>query len=142
MDVNIGDYLTFRNIVLVVFSLPLLIMIASYPFVGLISKGIKQLIEAVGYLGAIVSAVVSIELIYWTIASIIDHKYQKPQLVFDSKLKPTTNYEPFDSTPLLYLIVFLALSISTWVVASLYSTRVKFGGSGKSYSNQNPLDLQ
>lgn len=141
MDINIGDYVTFRNVVLVIFCLPLVTMLVSSPFIWAISKGIREAINMVGYLGAVANAVVSVELAFRTIAAILEYKYQKPQIVFDIKSGMTSRYEPFDSAPIIYLIVFLVITIATFVVADIYSLKMKCGPLAKPNSEQNPLNL-
>lgn len=139
MDINIWDYLTFRNVILVIFCLPLVPMLMTMPFLSLIPKGIKIFINAFGYLGAVASSVVVIELVYRTIGSIIDFKYQKPKIIFDKGI--TNRYEPFDTAPLIYLIVFLIIAAASWAAADIYAAKMKYGYSGKPYSGKNPLSL-
>lgn len=139
MDINIWDYLTFRNVILAVFCLPLATMLTTIPFLGVISKGVKSSINGFGYFGAIASSVIVIELVYRTIGSIIDFKYQKPKIVFDKGV--TNRYESFDSDPPIYLIVFLIIAAASWVMSDIYGTKIKFGSAGKPYSGKNPLNL-
>ena len=139
MEINIWDYLTFRKIILAVFCLPLVTMLLTMPFLGLIPKGVKTGINFFGYFGGVAGSVVAVELVYRTIGSIIDYKYQKPQIVFDKTIKQ--RYEPFDSEPLIYLIVFIVLAAASYVVADIYSNKIKYGRIKKPYSEKNPLDL-
>lgn len=139
MDINITDYLTFRNVILAIFCLPLTTMLITMSFLSIIPKGIKNFINGFGYFGAIVSSVIVIELVYRTIGSIIDFKYQKPKIIFDKGI--TNRYESFDSDPLIYLIVFLIIAAASWVISDIYAAKMKYGHSGKPYSGKNPLNL-
>lgn len=132
MDINFTDYLTFRNVILAIFCLPLAAMLVTISFLGLIPKGVKNFINNFGYVSAFVATVIVIELIYRTIGSIIDFKYQKPKMIFGKEI--TNRYEPFDSDPLIYLIVFLIISASSWIISDIYATKMKYGDSGKPYS--------
>ena len=141
MDINITDYLTFRNVILAIFCLPLAAMLITMSFLRLIPKGIKNFINGFGYFSAIITSVIAIELIYRTIDSIINFKYQEPKMIFDFDKGITNRYEPFDSDPLIYLIVFLIIAAASWVISDIYATKMKFGHSGKPYSEKNPLNL-
>lgn len=141
MDINISDYLTFRNIILSIFCLPLVTMLVTMSFLRLIPKGVKNFINNFGYVSAFVTTVIVIELIYRTIGSIIDFKYQEPKMIFDFDKGITNRYEPFDSGPLIYLIVFLIIAAVSWVISDIYATKMKYGDSGKPYSEKNPLNL-
>lgn len=142
MDIQFTDYLTFRNIILAIFCLPLVAMLVTIPFISLLSKSAKEWFELLGFFGAIANSVVVIELGFRTIASVLDLIYQKPKMRFDNKLNTMINYyEPFDSFALKYLVVFLIISVATWIVADIYSTKRKFGRAGKKYSEKNPLNL-
>lgn len=141
MDINILDYLTFRNVILAIFCLPLATMLLTIPFLGVIPKGVKNFINNFGYVSAFITIVIVIELIYRTIGSIIDFKYQEPKMIFDFDKGITNRYEPFDSGPLIYLIVFLIIAAASWVISDIYATKMKYGDSGKPYSEKNPLNL-
>lgn len=142
MDIQFTDYLTFRNIILAIFCLPLVTMLVTLPFLSVLSKSTKEWFELLGFFGAIANAVIVIELGFRTIASVIDFIFQKPQMRFDHKLNTMINYyEPFDSFALKYFFVFLIIAVATWIVADIYSTKRKFGRAGKKYSEKNPLNL-
>ncbi len=142
MDINITDYLTFRNIILAIFCLPLVTMLITMPFLPLLSKSAKEWFNLLGFFGAVANSVIVVELGYRTIASVIEFIFQKPQMRFDHKINRMINYyESFDSFSLKYLIVFLIMSAATWIVADIYSSKRKFWRAGKPYSEKNPLNL-
>lgn len=138
MDVNIWQYLTFWNVILVIFCLPLVTMLITMPFVSLLSKNIKEWLNLFGILGFVANCIVVVRLAFWTFGTFIAYYKQKPQIVFDSKLSRFTNYhEPFDSSLLIYVVMFLILTIATGVMVA----KKKNGRLGKSYSEKNPLNL-
>ena len=140
----IWSFLTFRKVVLAIFCLPLIIMLITMPFLSSLSKSTKEWFELLGFFGAIGNCVVVIELGFRTIAEVIAYSTQKPQYfseIINERMHMVKRYEPFDAFALKYLIVFLIISIATWVVADIYSTKRKFGRAGKPYSEKNPLNL-
>lgn len=144
MDINIWDYFTFRNVILAIFCLPLLTMLVTMPFLSLLSKNTKEWFELLGFFGAIANSVVVIELTFRTIAEVIAYSTQKPQYfseITNERMEMLKRYEPFDSFALKYLVVFLIISVATWIVADIYSTKRKFGQVVKKYSEKNPLNL-
>jgi hypothetical protein len=147
MDVNIliiSEYLTFRNVILVIFCLPLVTMLVTLPFLSLLSKSTKEWLELLGFFGAIANSVIVIELGFRTIAEVIYYSTQKPQYfseITNERMYMVKRYEPFDAFALKYLVVFLIITISTWVMMDIYSTKKKFGRAGKPYSEKNPLNL-
>ncbi len=144
MDINITDYLTFRNIILAIFCLPLVTMLVTLPFLSLLSKNAKEWFELFGFFGAIANAVIVIELGFRTIAEVITYSTQKPKYfseVTNGRFEMVKRLEPFDSFPLKYFVVFLIIAIATWLMTDIYSTKRKFGRAGKKYSEKNPLNL-
>jgi hypothetical protein len=144
MDIQFTEHLTFRNVILAIFCLPFLTMLVKLPFLSLLSKSTKEWFELLRFFGAIGNAVVVIELAYWTITEVIYYATQKPQYFSDvtnGRFEMVKRYEPFDSFSLKYFIVFLIISVATWIVADIYSTKRKFGRAGKKYSEKNPLNL-
>lgn len=144
MDINIWDYFTFRNVILAIFCLPLVTMLVTIPFLSLLSKSTKEWFELLGFFGAIASAVIVIELGLRTIATVIVYFTQKPKYfseIMNGRIDMVKRYEPFESFYVTYFIVFLIISIATWILTDIYSTKRKFGKAGKSYSEKNPLNL-
>lgn len=144
MDINIWDYFTFRNMILAIFCLPLLMMLVTLPFLSLLSKSAKEWFELLGFFGAIANVVVVIELGFRTIAEVIYYSTQKPQYFSDvtnGRFEMVKRYDSFDSFSLKYFIVFLIISVATWIVTDIYSTKRKFGRVGRKYSEKNPLNL-
>jgi SNF family Na+-dependent transporter len=117
-------------------------MLITMPFLSLLSKSAKEWLEILGFFGAIGNCVVVIELAYRIIAEIIYYSTQKPQMYFDHKRNTMAQrYELFDTFPVKYFFVFLLITVSTWIVMDIYSTKKKFGRAGKKYSGKNPLNL-
>jgi hypothetical protein len=145
MDISdIFNYLTFRNIILAIFCLPLAAMLITMPFLSLLSKSAKEWLEILGFFGAIGNCVVVIELAFRTIAEIIYYSTQKPQYFSDTENGNFTlvkHYDHFDTFPVKYFFVFLLITVSTWIVMDINSTKKKFGRAGKKYSGKNPLNL-
>ena len=144
MEINIWQYLTFWNVLLVILALPLVTMLMTLPFLSLLSKNAKEWFELLGFFGAVASAVIVIELGLRTIASVIAYSVQKPQYfseITNGTFRMVKRYEPFESFYVTYFIVFLIISVATWIVTDIYSTKKKFGRAGKKYSEKNPLNL-
>lgn len=144
MDIQFTDYLTFRNIILAIFCLPLVTMLVTLPFLSILSKNTKEWLELLGFFGAIASAVIVIELGLRTIATVIVYFTQKPKYfseITNGRIDMVKRYEPFESFYVTYFIVFLIISVATWIVTDIYSTKSKFGRAGKKYSEKNPLNL-
>ncbi len=144
MDINIWQYLTFWNVLLVILALPLVTMLITMPFLGLISKGINEWLNILGIFGFIANCIVIVRLTVWTLASVIAYYKQKPQLfseITNGQFRMVKHYEPFDSSLIVYLTAFVVIAITTWVVLDVYSTRKKLGRLGKKYSEENPLNL-
>jgi hypothetical protein len=139
----IRGFVTFRNVALAVCCLPLLTMLINLPFFRYLSKNARDWISRIGYLGGAAVGVLAVEAAYRTIASILGYLTQKPQMVFDSKVPGMVQrFEPFDTNPLIYLIVLAGLSALTFVLADVCSTITKSGHWGKRYSRTSPLNLK
>ncbi len=112
MDIQFTNYLTFRNIVLVIFCLPLITIL----FLSLLSKNTKEWLELLGFFGFIASAVIVVELGLRTIASVIVYVTQKSKYfseITNENVRLVKRYEPFESFYITYFIVFLIISVAT-----------------------------
>lgn len=122
MDINIWDFLTFRQIIWAILVLPLLTMLVFVPFLSALSKNAREWLTLFGFLGFIANIVLAVECCYQIINSLIAYATRKPELVFDTKLSIMVYHEePYDFKYVVYAVIFFSVSFLTWQILNKFS---------------------
>jgi hypothetical protein len=139
MDINVWDFLTFRNVLAAILLLPLLTMLACAPFHYALSKNAREWLTLFGFLGFVANIVLAIECCYRIINSVIAYAVEKPKLVFDHKLNTLVYYqEPYSYKYIVFAVIFFGVSFLTWQLVNKVSP---WELKGKKNSEVTSLDL-
>ena len=121
MDINIWDFLTFRNVLAAILLLPLLTMLGFVPFYHALSKNAREWVALFGFLGFFANIVLGIECCYQIINSAIYYAIEKPKLVFDTKSSQMVYYqEPYNYKYIVFAIIFFVISFLTWQLVNKF----------------------
>lgn len=121
MDINVWDFLTFRNVLAAILLSPLLTMLAFAPFYHALSKNAREWLTLFGFAGFVANIVLAIECCYQIINSVIAYAVEKPKLVFDTNSNSLVYYqEPCNYKYIVFAVIFFVISFLTWQLVNKF----------------------
>lgn len=139
---NIWSLATFRNVLLLILTFPLLTLLVLLPLFQHFSKSTREWLAIFGLLGFIANSVLAVECAFRLIDAVYYYYTQKPSVFFDSKThRMVSRYDAFESYWIVYFIIFAVIAVITWTFTNHYYSSTLGNSSRKRDSDINLLNL-